>query len=112
MPLDQNRKCFSLQAALPATLQVKIEVNLWDHAFTCINLMEKFTAILLFEFLFYFCSLFMYGYIIHTHSYIYQLAILYCYWLHTSFWGKQNNSPICFQKLGVAEFEPACESCK
>lgn len=112
MPLDQNRKCFSLQARLPSALQVKAEVNLWEHAFTCINLMEKCTAVLLFEFLLCFCSLFTYISVIHTHSYMYQLAILYCHWFHTSFRGKQTNSPIGFRKLGVTQFEPTCESYK
>lgn len=70
MPLDQSRKCFSLQAHPPAALQVKIEVNLWEHAFTSINLIEKFTAVLIFEFLFYFCSLFMYAHVMNTHSYM------------------------------------------
>lgn len=77
MPLYENRKCFSLQARLPAALQVKIEVNIWEHAFTCISVMEKFTAILLFEFLFSFCSLLIYAYVIDTHSYMYQFDILY-----------------------------------
>lgn len=112
MPLDQNRKSFPLQARLPAALQVKIEVNLWEHAFTCIKLMEKLTAILLFEFLFYFCNLFTYAYVIHTHSYVYQVAVLYCHWFYTSFLGKQKNSPIGFRKLGVRQSEPACESYK